>query len=269
MPPAFLTEIHRVVLPLGAVVAIGTLLMWLSTRASHRFIQTLPDDVPEKPALLRATSAPWQLLAPLLGLLVGYGILVLFLWPLAAITAAVVLAIAPALLAERLNPAVTDAPLAATEVLLAKAAGREPDPQRWLRRFRAQRQRRERLRVLQIMLYATLLLLIATGGAGSLTIDPVLANRLRVMGMEQELRVALAGQFEGTIITQTPPCVPVNTVYLIPGRDLKGPDARRLVNSVTQWFAARQEPRAWRVAIRTGEAGPPPAESLYPGRPSQ
>lgn len=203
------------------------------------------------------------------GFLVGYGILVGLLWPLAAITAAVVLAVAPMLVAERLNPAVTDAPLAATEVLLAKAAGREPDPQRWLSRFRLQQQRRERLRILQLMLYVALALLIVTGLAGSLTIDPVLANRLQVMGLEQELRVPLAGQFDGTIITQTPPCVPVNTVYLIPGRDLKAPDAQRLVNTVTQWLAARQEPRAWRVAIRTGEAGPPPAESLYPGRTSQ
>jgi hypothetical protein len=268
LPAQFLTHLNSLFLQALPVLLGLTVLLWLSARASYRFIETFPDDVPEKAELLAGARAQWLMWWPLLAFGVLYAVLVFLLAPLTAIAAAFIVGFVPFLIALFHNQPALDAPFAAAEVLRARRRREPPDPERWLATYRKVKERRRRLGLLRYVMLVLVLALAGIGAWGYVTVDRVLAVRLQAIAMEDDIKQALGLQV--TVFTQTPPCVPACTLYLIPPPGMKAPEAKQLIVKTQQALQQRGERRAWRIEVKTGE-GPLLAEGEYspPARPMQ
>ncbi|MEN6304666.1 MAG: hypothetical protein ABFD96_18185 [Armatimonadia bacterium] len=263
MPVAFLNEINRLFLQVVPVLAAFVVLLWLLARASERFVVSFPDEVPEKPELLRGTRNRWFVWAPLAALATMYAMIVWAMAPLSGMILAALILLLPMVLMAFGNQASFDAPFAATEVLRAKLGRRAADPQRWLTQYRMLKARRQRLGILRHVMAALMVLLVVMGVYGYVTVDRVLAMRLQARVVEEALKSEMG--LEWTVFSQTPPCVPLRTMYLIPGKNLSKAQAESEVARVRKWLEERREPRPWQVKVKTGD-GPPLAEERYGGR---
>ncbi|MEN6548680.1 MAG: hypothetical protein ABFE07_21745 [Armatimonadia bacterium] len=265
MPSEFLNEINRTFLQVIPVLVEFVAIVWLAAWVSERFIATLPDDVPEKAELLQGARNRWFIWAPLASLAVMYAMIVYALAPLSGVVLGAFVMLLPILLMAYANPAALDAPSAAVEVLRARLRRQAADPERWVARYRLLKARRQRLGLLKWAMAALMALLAVMGVYGYVTVDRVLAMRLQAQVVEEALRADLSTSFEGTIFSQTPPCVPLRTMYLIPGKDLSKAQAQSQVERVVKWFGERGERWPWQVRVKTGD-GPPLAEGEYAGR---
>lgn len=265
MPAAFVNEINRLFVHVVPVLAAFLLLLWLLARASERFIASFPDDVPEKPELMRGARSRWFLWSPLVAMAAMYGMILWALAPLSAMVLAALLLLLPMVVLSFGNQAAFDAPFAATEVLRARLGRKAPDPERWLAQYRLLKIRRQRIGVLRQAMAVLMALLVVTGVYGYVKVDRVLAVRLQAMAVAEALKADLGTGSGVTVFSQTPPCVPVRTMYLIPGGSTNKAQAEKYVAAVVEWLGVRGEKRPWRVKVKTGD-GPPLAEGTHSGR---
>lgn len=265
MPADLLAAINQFFLVVAALMLLLTIALWFSARGSYRFIATFPDEVPEKAELLHGERSLPLVWLPLLGLLVMYAMMVWLLAPLSGVILGFTTMLAPFIIIAYANQAAFDAPFAGSVARRARLARQTPDPEPWLAQYRKTRARRQRLGILRHVMVALLAVLLGMGVFSATTIDPMLSMRLKARVLENDLRASL-NRLDLTIFTQTPPCVPVRTLYLIPGPDMKKPEAQALVGQVVKWLTERGERGPWRIQVKTGD-GPPLAEAAYAGAP--
>lgn len=265
MTAELLREINRAFVQTLPLVVGLMAVLWVVARASERFVATFPDEVAEKTELLQGTRSRWFVWSPVAALVVMYGMIVWVLAPVSGIILGAFILLLPLVLLAFGNQAAFDAPFAALEVMRAKLGKRSAEPERWLAQYRTAKARRQRLGVLRQFLAAMMVLLLSMSVSAYISLDRVLAMRLRAQVLEQALKAELGNSFEGTIFSQTPPCTGLRTMYLIPAKDPGKAQAQRDVDRVVKWLAERQERWAWAVQVKTGE-GPPVAEGTYGGR---
>lgn len=268
MPQSLLCQVNPWVLQLFASFMAACLLVGLLARASHRFIQAFPDDTPEKPELLQASGSLWFLLWPVVAIGVFYALLVWALAPLLAFVGLVLALLTPLLvLMLRHRDAYLDAPFAAVEVMAARLTRRPPDPQRWLTQHRRQVERRRRLAVLPHIMLALMIALVLVGAAGYISIDRVLAARMRWMTVGENVQQQL-GLPAGTVFARTPPCVDKPTLVIVPQSKIPREQAKSLqeqAQTILRQLDPRQE---WQVGVVTDKIAPPkpPATDTAPKR---
>jgi hypothetical protein len=183
-------------------------------------------------------------------------ILNLFLLPLTALCANILIVLVTVVVLMFRHMDSLDGTFAGVELRLSKDFGK------WLQRHRARLQRRRKLGWLRYVMVALLVLFVAVAAAGIATIDPVLAVRLHSMGVAEQVQRELGPQI-GTVFSQTPPCVSLPTLYLIPTGKMDKPAAAAAAERLAQALAKREERQRWRIVVKTGD-GPPLAERPYP-----
>lgn len=252
MPQSFLNQINQSMLQLLAIFVCGAILVALVGRASRRFIASFPDDTPEKPELLRASTSPWVLWPPLAALACFYALLVWAHTPILAFVVMVLVLLTPlVLLMVRGRNEYLDAPFAAVEVMAARLTHRPPDPQRWLVQHRRQVERRRKLAVLPFVMLALMVALALLGVFAYATIDRVLAVRLHSMAVAEQVQTQM-GTSAGTIFSQSPPCVKQPTLMVVPPPNVTAAQVSKLKAQATNLVRQLDPKQQWAVKVITG-----------------
>lgn len=265
MPQSLLNQLNPWMLQLFSIFLAGCLLAALCARASHRLLQTLPDDTPEKPELLRASGSLWFLWWPPVAIGLFYTLVV---WALAPLSGFVVLALAllmpPVVLMLRGRTAYLDAPFAAVEVVAARLARRAPDPQRWLAIHRRQVERRRKLAVLPHIMLVLMIALAVLGAFGYVSIDRVLAVRVHSMAVAEKVQQQM-GPSAGTIYSRTPPCVKQPTLIIVPPPKVSL-DQEAALQLQAEGLLHQLDPRHhWEVGVYTDKRLLPPSPAAAAG----
>ena len=255
--PQAVTQIHYAAAQLAVAYVVLALLLLLASRQSVARLTAAPDFL-EKAQLLRGARLHWFIfpLAGLVGLAIMLLVLDLFMLPLTALCANFLVVLSTLVVVIFRHGDSLDGLFAGLELRFSR------DLNSWLQRHRARLQRRRKLGWLRYAMVALLALFVMVTVAGYVTVDRTLAVRLHSMGVAEQVQQELGPQ-AGTILSQTPPCVSLPTLYLIPTADISRTAAAAAADRLAQMLAQRQEKQQWRIVVKTGE-GPPLAERQYP-----
>lgn len=255
--PQAATQIYYAAAQLALAYVVLALLLLLVSRQSVARLTAAPD-FPEKTQLLRGARLHWVIfpLAGLVGLAIMLLVLDWFLLPLTALCANFLVVLSTIVMVILRHGDSIDGLFAGLELRFSR------DFNTWLKRHHTRLRRRRTLAWLRYVMLALLALFVVVAVAGFATVDRTLAVRLHSMAVAEQVQQELGPQ-AGTIFSQTPPCVSLPTLYLIPTADMNRTAAAAAADRLAQMLAQRQEKRQWRIVVKTGE-GPPLAERQYP-----